>query len=122
VILLEKAKSLLQRIRRRSISVSKHKTDYEVPVQGANGRISGEPASLSHLGDGTSVTSTANTTNLAYSQSPMSKDVQPLDFEAELSAEDHFLSNKGMRARGTFQKVDIVRWDHEEEDWSLGKL
>jgi len=52
----------------------------------------------------------------------MSKDVQPLDFEAELSAEDHFLSNKGMRARGTFQKVDIVRWDHEEEDWSLGKL
>lgn len=119
MILLRKATSLFQRIRRRSISVSKHKTDHEFPVQGANGRTSSHAASLAHVGDQTSVTTTADAIKLAHSQSPISEDIQPLDFEVELSAEDHFIAQKGLQARGTFQKVDVVRWDHDEEDWSL---
>ncbi len=113
------AKSLFQWFRRRSISVSKHKTGHELPVQGAYGRTLSQTTSLAHVGDGTPAQKTANAINLAHSQSPVSEDIQPLDFEVELSAEDHFTAQKGLQARGTFQKVDVVRWDHDEEDWTL---
>ncbi len=119
MILLRKAKSLFQRIRRRSISVSEHKADHKLPVQGANGGTSSQTAILAHVGDGASITTPANAINLAHSQSPISEYDRPLDFEGELSAEDHFIAKKRLRARGTFQKVDVVRWDHDEEEWSL---
>lgn len=40
-------------------------------------------------------------------------------FKAEVSAEEYFNSHRGKQARGIFQKVDVIRWDHDEEDWTL---
>ncbi|KAA9009702.1 hypothetical protein [Histidinibacterium aquaticum] len=42
-----------------------------------------------------------------------------LDFEAEATAESYFKANTTEAARGVFQEIDRVRWDHAEADWSL---
>lgn len=121
MILLGKAKSFFQRIRRRSISVSKHKTNHEFPVEGEDGKLSSEPANVSQIGDRPSDTKTADSIDIATSRGFVEEGIFIPEFEVETSAEQYFNDNHGEQARGAFHEVDFIRWDHQETDWSLGE-
>jgi len=122
VILLGKAKSLFQLIRRRSISVSKYKTDHELPDHGDNIGTSYKSANLPQIGDQPSDIKTENAINGDRSHGSAEEDILTPDFEIETSAEQYFNNNHGEQARGTFHEVDFIRWDHDETDWNVGEI
>lgn len=121
MILLGKAKSLFQWIRRRSISISKHKTDHHFSVEGDHRKLSSVLANVAQIGDRPSDTKTADSIESGTLRGFVEEGIFIPEFEVETSAEQYFNDSHVEQARGTFHEVDFIRWDHQETDWSLGK-
>jgi hypothetical protein len=111
--LLSKAKSLIQLIRRRSVPVSAKDSNHtRSPIV---------PHSVSHEAvlDATFKPESWDGIELDYLEVSIPEEGANLDFEIEVSAEDYFIAHRGDKARGTFERVDVIRWDHDEVDWAL---
>lgn len=119
LILLRKLKSVVHRLSHRSLSGAKQKIDREEPFEPTKTRNRNESVSLHLVVDGLSAPQPSKLQDIESDNVAVPEILPNLDFEAETTAESFFKANPAEAARGTFEKVDTVRWDHTEADWSL---
>lgn len=122
MILLDKAKSLIQLMGRRSASVAEREIPHAVSEERIRKRIATDFVDHDTDQDEISEPVSSEEVNPGRSQGLIREGNLTLDFEVEVSAEDFFVANHGKQARGTFQEVDAIRWDHDEADWSIDDL
>lgn len=105
-------------MRRGSTSGAEHALDHNLSGQG---RIESNSIDLHRLHEALSATEVADV-------GPISSDrideiaggeIPIPDIQVETSAEEFFNKSHGERAIGTFHKVDVVRWEHDETDWKI---
>lgn len=120
--MLSKAKSILQLITRRSTSGSEHGTRHELLDQRGSRQVAAEATNLARIGGGSSDPEHAEAINSAWSQGSVAEDILIPDFQVETSPEDYFNDHRGEQARGTFHEIEVVRWNHDEADWSIAEL
>lgn len=118
MILFSKAKSLFQLIRRGSTSGAEHTPKNSLSSQG---RTDGKSLDLHRLREAFSVTEFADVDPISNDRinETVADGTLTADFQVETSAEEFFNNSHGERAKGTFHKVDVVRWEHDETDWKI---
>jgi hypothetical protein len=77
---------------------------------------------MAHVGSPSSGFETADEMHYELSPEPAAEEIRLPDFQVDTSAEEYFNSYHGQQVRGTFQEVEVVRWDHDEADWSIEGL
>jgi len=122
VTLLGKVKSFFQLIGRRSIRGAGQEIHREFSNQPTTGKAAPDPVKLDQIQNRSAGIDERAETSTDRLLSSISKEIPIPDFEVEESAEDYFFANQGRQAQGTFQKVDAVRWEHDEADWCIEKF
>jgi hypothetical protein len=118
LILFSKAKSLFQLIRRGSTFGAEHMLKNNLSGQG---RTESKSLDLHRLREACSATEFADVDPISSDRinETVADGTLALDFQVETSAEEFFNNSHGERAKGTFHKVDVVRWEHDETDWKI---
>lgn len=119
LILIRKLKSVVNRLIHRSESGANQEIEGEEPLESNKARNRHESVNLHMVVDGQSKSQPSKLRRREPGNEAFPAIIPDLDFEAETTAENFFKANPTEAVRGTFQKVDTVRWDHTEADWSL---
>ena len=121
MILLSKAKSLLHMILRGSSLGAEHTLDRDLSDQR---RIESKLIDLHRHLEVLSATEVADVDSISSDRinEIVVDEILTPDFQVEASAEEFFNKSHGERALGTFHKVDVVRWEHDESDWKIETL
>lgn len=117
--MLRKLQSLVHRLSHRSVSGAKLEIDRAEALIATKTGNRFESVSPHVLVNDPSAAKTPKLPAKEQEYGAFPEILPDLDFEAETTAECFFKSNHRQAARGTFQKVDTVSWDHTEADWSL---
>jgi hypothetical protein len=118
-ILLGKAKSFFHLIGRRPIRGAERENRREFSDQSITGRTLSDQVKPDQILRRSSGMHKADEISVDRSRSSISREIPIPNFEVEASAEDYFFTNQGQQARGIFQEVGSVRWDHDEADWQI---
>lgn len=120
---------VIHSIRWRSITPDEEGIDQQVFKEAIGSGIAAQEVEAAQSKDVSSEYRCLGSMTLARSPTPDPEGdlkqvgkLSSLDFEAEVSAEDYSTGSHGRQARGIFQKVDTIRWDHDESDWSIEDL
>lgn len=116
--MFSKAKSLFQLIRRGSTFGAEHMLKNNLSGQG---RTESQSLDLHRLREAFSVTEFADVDPISSDRinETVADGTLALDFQVETGAEEFFNNSHGEQAKGTFQKVEVVRWEHDETDWKI---
>lgn len=117
--MLRKLRSVVHRLSHRSDSSAKQEINREEPLESIKTGNRNESVSLSLGVDGPSAPQPSDLRSRELGHDAVPEILQNLDFKPEIAPERFFKANPAEAARGTFRKVDTVRWDYTESDWSL---
>ncbi|NBN79295.1 hypothetical protein GWI72_13540 [Microvirga tunisiensis] len=102
---------------------SEASADQEIDHQGSLGatrsRSRNEAVNIPPPVDDQSTLQPAQPRNGASENETLPEILPNLDFEPEITSESFFKANQTDAIRGTFHRVETVRWDHTEADWNL---
>lgn len=84
-------------------------------------RVGSKSTNLDRIHEALSATEAADVDPISSNrtQGIVADEILVSDFQVKASAEEFFNKNSGERATGTFHKVDVVRWEHDETDWKI---
>ncbi|WP_157732890.1 hypothetical protein [Bosea sp. AS-1] len=119
MILFDKAKSWLKLIKSRSkYGTERERSPGHLAYRNSE-RVVAKTHNLDRPRDGSPDPQTVVAINREWSQGSAMEEILVPDFQVEKSAQDYFNDNHGEQARGTFHEVEVIRWDHDEADWSI---
>ncbi len=119
MILLDKAKSWFKLLKSRSKYNSERERSPEHLACRGSKRVVATAHNLDRRRDGSPDPQAVVAINSEWSPESAVEDILVPDFQVEKSAQDYFIDNQGEQARGTFHEVEVIRWDHDEADWSI---
>ncbi len=118
LVLLRKAKPVLHQLIHRSDFGTRQKIDREEPLEANETLNRNDSARRPLVVDDSFAARPPSLRDREMQDDTVPEIGSDLDFQAEIPAESFSKANPGEAARGTFQKVETVRRDDTETEWS----